>query len=210
MYISKITTERKKLGLSQEELASRLKVSQKSISKYERGTRRPSYETLLEMSKLFGVSVDYLLDNNVPSITQPNEAENNYFFFFFDDMRKKTFANRIRAALADIGLTENEFISQISIENEKASTFLAGEGEPSADDLIEISQFLETSIDYLLGQVPKINYAEKKILNTFVKLNKDNQDIIIGKAKELLKEQEREPVATDTKLRKTGTDNLGK
>lgn len=48
MY-SRIAEQRKKLGLSQEELAIRLKISQKSISKYERGDRRPSYETLLGM-----------------------------------------------------------------------------------------------------------------------------------------------------------------
>ncbi len=210
MNISKITVERKKMGLSQEELASRLKVSQKSISKYECGTRRPSYETLLEMSKLFGVSVDYLIDKDTPPIEQGKKAEHNYFFFFFDDMRRKIFASRIRESLTVIGITEDEFINRISIGNKKASAFLAEEEDPSADDLIEISQFLETSIDYLLGQVPKVSFTEKKILNTFVKLDKDNQDIIIGKAKELLKEQEYRPVAADKKLGKTGTDNLGK
>jgi len=61
MENSRIIDERKKLGLSQAELASKLKVSQKSISKYERGNRRPSYETLLAMSSIFGVSVDYLI-----------------------------------------------------------------------------------------------------------------------------------------------------
>ena len=63
MEQSRIAEQRKKLGLSQAELASRLKISQKSISKYERGDRRPSYEILLAMSSLFGVSVDYLLGN---------------------------------------------------------------------------------------------------------------------------------------------------
>lgn len=52
---------RERAGLSQEELAKKLKISQKSISKYERGDRRPSYEVLLTMSSIFGVSVDYLL-----------------------------------------------------------------------------------------------------------------------------------------------------
>lgn len=61
MENSRIIKERKRLGLSQAQLASKLNISQKSISKYERGTRRPSYETLLAMSTIFGVSVDYLL-----------------------------------------------------------------------------------------------------------------------------------------------------
>ena len=63
MKQSRIAEQRKKLGLSQVELASKLKISQKSISKYERGDRRPSYEILSAMSSLFGVSVDYLIGN---------------------------------------------------------------------------------------------------------------------------------------------------
>lgn len=52
---------RDRAGLSQAELAKKLKISQKSISKYECGYMRPSYEVLLAMSSIFGVSVDYLL-----------------------------------------------------------------------------------------------------------------------------------------------------
>lgn len=66
----RISAERKKLGLSQEELAEKIGVSQKSISKYERGTRRPTYETLVSMANLFGVTVDYLLGSNESDTTK--------------------------------------------------------------------------------------------------------------------------------------------
>ena len=52
---------RKKSKLSQEELAERIGVSQKSISKYEQQTVRPSWEALIAMADLFNVTVDYLL-----------------------------------------------------------------------------------------------------------------------------------------------------
>jgi transcriptional regulator with XRE-family HTH domain len=67
-----------------------------------------------------------------------------------------------------MGLTEEDFKAAISFGSKKASSFLSGEGEPTADDLIELSQFLDTSIDYLLGQTPRIGNVEKKLLNTFV------------------------------------------
>lgn len=70
MEYSKIATERKKLGLSQEELAIKIGVSQKSISKYERGVSRPTYETLIAMAKLFDVSLDYLLNKDNSSSTK--------------------------------------------------------------------------------------------------------------------------------------------
>lgn len=48
----------------------------------------------------------------------------------------------------------------------------------------------------------ELTYSEKKILKTFHYLNEDNQDIVIGKAKDLLREQE-VAVAADTQpLRK--------
>lgn len=206
----RIAEERKKLGLSQEDLANKLKVSQKSISKYECGTRRPSYETLLAMASLFNVSADYLLGNDTSCEPTSISKEGKYFFFSFDNLLREVFASRIKAALRDIEITEDEFKDQIPIGYEKATMLLEGNAEPTADDLIEISQFLETSIDYLLGQVPKVSNIEKKLLNAFVKLNTDYKDIIIGKTKELLMEQERSFVAADEQLKKTGTDTVGK
>lgn len=72
---SRIVEKRKALGLSQEQLANKLGVSQKSISKYECGERRPSYEVLLAMSSLFNVSIDYLLGNSNFEINKTNNAD---------------------------------------------------------------------------------------------------------------------------------------
>lgn len=60
---SRYAIERKKLGISQEELAAKIGISQKSISKYEVGASRPSFEVLIAMSKLFHCSIDYLIEN---------------------------------------------------------------------------------------------------------------------------------------------------
>ena len=52
---------RKEKGLNQVGLALKLNVSQKMISAYESGLHQPSIDTLIEMSKIFNVSVDYLI-----------------------------------------------------------------------------------------------------------------------------------------------------
>ena len=57
----KIMDERKKNGWSQEELADKLGVSRQSVSKWESAQSVPDLQRILEMSKLFGVSTDYLL-----------------------------------------------------------------------------------------------------------------------------------------------------
>jgi len=57
----KIMDERKKNGWSQEELADKLGVSRQSVSKWESAQSVPDLQRILEMSRLFGVSTDYLL-----------------------------------------------------------------------------------------------------------------------------------------------------
>ena len=52
---------RKKHGLTQKALAGKLKISDKAVSKWESGLGFPEITLLPEISKLFGVSVDYLM-----------------------------------------------------------------------------------------------------------------------------------------------------
>ena len=57
----KLLALRKAAGLSQEELAEKINVTRQSVSKWENGAVLPETETLLALSRLFGVSVDALL-----------------------------------------------------------------------------------------------------------------------------------------------------
>lgn len=54
---------RKQKGLSQEQLAEALDVSRQAISKWENGTAMPETETLIALSRYFGVSIDTLVGN---------------------------------------------------------------------------------------------------------------------------------------------------
>lgn len=61
----KILYERKKNGFSQEELADKLGVTRQAISKWEGAQTTPDLQRILQMSELFGVSVDYLLKDEL-------------------------------------------------------------------------------------------------------------------------------------------------
>lgn len=54
---------RKKLNLTQNELADKLNISRGALSLYELGNRRPDYETLIKLADFFNTSVEYLLGN---------------------------------------------------------------------------------------------------------------------------------------------------
>ena len=61
----KIYNQRKFRGMSQEELASQITVSRQAVSKWELGESVPDTENVVQLSKLFGVSTDYLLNDNI-------------------------------------------------------------------------------------------------------------------------------------------------
>lgn len=55
---------RKKSGLSQEELASKLGLSRQAVSKWERAEASPDTDNLICLAKLYGVSLDDLLNTD--------------------------------------------------------------------------------------------------------------------------------------------------
>ena len=61
---------RKEKGWSQEKLAEQINVSRQSISKWESGQALPELEKVVELSKIFQVTTDYLLleDSDKPQI----------------------------------------------------------------------------------------------------------------------------------------------
>ena len=60
-FHSKLKEERKRLNLSQDDLAQKLNISRQSISKWEREKGYPNIETLIELSKIFDITIDELL-----------------------------------------------------------------------------------------------------------------------------------------------------
>ena len=60
-FYEKLQFLRKEKGFSQEELADRLGVSRQAVSKWESDMSYPETEKLIELSKIFGVTLDSLL-----------------------------------------------------------------------------------------------------------------------------------------------------
>lgn len=60
-FQSILKTLRRSKGLTQDELAKRLKISRSTIGMYEKGAREPDFETLTLIADFFNVDVDFLL-----------------------------------------------------------------------------------------------------------------------------------------------------
>lgn len=82
----KIIRLRKQNGWSQEELAGRLNVSRQAISRWEVGSAQPDANNIIQLSKLFGVTADYLLsedyesDYDLPVVKSVNNEANHKLF----------------------------------------------------------------------------------------------------------------------------------
>lgn len=64
----KIAVQRRRAGLSQEALAERLGISRQAISRWETNESLPDTERIIQLSRIFEVSTDYLL------LDKPTEA----------------------------------------------------------------------------------------------------------------------------------------
>ena len=71
---------RKKHNLSQEELAAKLGVSRQAISKWERSESSPDTDNLIELAKIYNMTLDDLLngDDAIDLINENKDSNNEH------------------------------------------------------------------------------------------------------------------------------------
>ena len=75
---------RKQAGLSQEELAEKIGVSRQAVSKWERSEASPDTDNLVELSKIYGVSLDEMLGLQTAK-TEESPLEQDEVYVSFKD-----------------------------------------------------------------------------------------------------------------------------
>lgn len=71
----KLAFLRRAKGLCQQELADEMNVSRQAVSKWESGNVMPSLDNLIYLSKLYGVTIDSLIDDSQDLPPEPVPAE---------------------------------------------------------------------------------------------------------------------------------------
>ena len=74
----RIKFHRKRMGLTQEQLAERMGVSPQAVSKWENNQSCPDISVLPTLAELFGVSVDELLGNEAKKVEVVEEEKHGY------------------------------------------------------------------------------------------------------------------------------------
>lgn len=193
--------------LTQKELANKLSISPSTIGMYEQNRRTPDIQTLASMSKIFGVSTDYLL-----GLSRSSTGANDCYNYFYEAGEANWSINKIAEKK---GVSYEELLEKSCIEKERFDSIWYGSVQPIAEELIRISKVLDVSVDYLLNisQREKITTDEEIILRyyhcdeenlmmlleSFCALNKKERTIILGKCLEM---EHDESVAADSVERK--------
>lgn len=74
---NKLVKLRKQLGLSQEELAERIGVSRQAVSKWERSESSPDTDNLIALSRVYGISIDEMLDPEKGAATEERTQDDS-------------------------------------------------------------------------------------------------------------------------------------
>ena len=115
-------------SLTQEQLAEALGVSNRSVSRWENGNNMPDLDLLLELSRLYGVGVDEILDgkrkeNRMDEMT--NETAEKVAEYASEEKKRLTKILRVLLILALIMSATAIFLNYFEIEGRLAS-FLKG------------------------------------------------------------------------------------
>lgn len=145
---TKITNLRKDIHLTQADLANKLYVTPQAVSKWEKGKSIPSIEVLIELTSLFNISIDYLLDDTE----------------ILDDDYKSIFKNYSRAAAL------KKFINSKSPNNDVKKIFYLLE---DSERKLIINMIISNNLDIDLLRIwPYLTDFERNFILGVVLTNK--------------------------------------
>lgn len=91
LIIERLTECRKKLGITKQEAAKRMKMSQPAYLRYESGERTPSIHVIYFMANVLGTSAEYLTgktDNSAPTCYWVHMNEEPELYSFVETYKK--------------------------------------------------------------------------------------------------------------------------
>ncbi len=105
---------RKSHGYTQEDLAKKLDISRQAVSKWETGTAIPDLEVLLKISKLYGITINDILE---PKIYPQRITDFEQIFTIFEkelkEVLKQFDANSLVTALMGASPETNSFCERL-------------------------------------------------------------------------------------------------
>ena len=100
-----IASKRKALGLTQKQVAEKLGMSDKSVSKWERGICLPDVSVYLELCEILGITInEFLAGEDIPRADLPAKSEDNLIQVTQDSQHRQRKLKRVIATLVALTL----------------------------------------------------------------------------------------------------------
>ena len=142
--MSKLSIRLKELmeenAINELELAVKSGIDNSSISDFLLEKHAPSYNTFVKLLSHFNCSADYLLgltDIHTDQVLHP----------------VLPFQERLRAVMKEQKITHQKMIETMPVSSSVLYKWVSGKSLPNAETLIRIANFLECSVDYLIGRI---------------------------------------------------------
>ena len=141
-FIERLKELRKQSGLTQQQVAERLDISQSAYAQWEIGKLNPKKETIQKFADLFNVSYDYLWHGTSEPQTTNAIIETN----------SGTFPERLRQLRTEAKLTQQQMAEAFNIKQPTYAQWETGRTKPKGETLERFADFFNVSTDYLLGK----------------------------------------------------------
>ena len=130
-----IAGKRKNLGLTQKQLAEKLGMSDKSVSKWERGICLPDVSLYFDLCSLLGISVnEFLAGEDIVHENLEKKSEENIISVVTDSKRKQKSLKYIICALLILSILTTAVIATSLYRAYKPMNFIT----PMAEDSVEM------------------------------------------------------------------------
>lgn len=137
MLGDKIKELRIKKGLTQQKLADATGISRSAIAMVEKNKQGLGKENLITMSNFFGVTVDYLLSDDVK--VDVNSIHNKL-------------GDKIKKLRKERNLTQVQLAKAIGIAQSTIGMIESNKRPAGRETLIKLAEFFNVTVDYLLSE----------------------------------------------------------
>ena len=129
-----IAGKRKSLGMTQKQLAEKLGMSDKSVSKWERGVCLPDVSVYKELCSILGISLnEFLAGEDIAQENMIQKSETNIIEVIRDNINKQKCLKVMKCILLVIAICAVSIIGFTIYRLKKPQNFIA----PLAEDSIE-------------------------------------------------------------------------